>query len=271
MALVLNTDSAPQCLLVGKLLGASRKCISAPCRAHQGCHCMTRVISLGGVMSAIFCASLLLKRHRIKRLMRKALTEFVHDVDGGLKVDVDPPTEADSRHGTAVWDMVQGMVGNSSQDNSSVFDQQKRTARLAALHKLRRWIPAIRVGERLTHYCPWGCHETYGQARQEVGDAFQTLFLDHPPKVPAWNKWGKIIPPLQWFTTFCAVGGALSRMIASSVRARERDVEHAEEEEVVGLDTEAGGLRQDMESDLSQYGGRAECAYRSSWTRSASR
>eukprot|EP00959_Pyramimonas_sp_CCMP1952_P398270 8344581-Pyramimonas_sp.AAC.1 len=62
---------------------------------------MTRAISVGGVMSSIFCASLLLKRYRIRRLMRTALKQFVQDVEGGLNIDVTPPTEADCRHGAA--------------------------------------------------------------------------------------------------------------------------------------------------------------------------
>ena len=71
--LVLNTDSGKPCQKLARFLKAS----PAICRMHQHCLALVAPLRLGGVMSPLFCAPLLLKRKRVQTLIRKALLPHI--------------------------------------------------------------------------------------------------------------------------------------------------------------------------------------------------
>ena len=71
--LVLGTDSGASCLRLGRHLGNSFPSVAAVCRMHQASLAMVAGLSMGGLLSSLFCAALLLRRKRVQTLLRSAL------------------------------------------------------------------------------------------------------------------------------------------------------------------------------------------------------
>ena len=89
---ITNSDSARSCLKLSRHLGSILPSLPCQCRMHQLVLAMNGVLSLGGVGSALFCASLLFRRKRVQSMMRKHLLKLVSD---RLKiVFMQPPQEA---------------------------------------------------------------------------------------------------------------------------------------------------------------------------------
>jgi hypothetical protein len=82
--------------------------------------------------------------------------------------------------------------------------------RLRAWQRLRASLAGpVRGAEKLYHHCPLGCHASSAAVTKDIVDDLTETFLNHPPVVPAWNKWTKLYPPLAWFTVFSGLGGIL--------------------------------------------------------------
>ena len=73
LVVVLCTDSGSSCLQLARHLRA----LPAICRMHQHCLSLVAPLQLGGVMPALFCASLLMKRQRAHTLMVGQLRSYV--------------------------------------------------------------------------------------------------------------------------------------------------------------------------------------------------
>ena len=77
--LILNTDSAQSCLKLGRQLGTLLPTLPAPCRMHQFCIALCAPANMMALKSAIFCATLLLKRKRVQTRVRAQLRKHIDD------------------------------------------------------------------------------------------------------------------------------------------------------------------------------------------------
>ena len=75
--LVTNSDSAGSCIKLGQYLGTLMPVLPAVCRVHQLNIAMVSVLRLSGMMSALFCAALLLKRRRVLKTLRQQLKGYL--------------------------------------------------------------------------------------------------------------------------------------------------------------------------------------------------
>jgi hypothetical protein len=192
-------------------------------------------------MSAIFCAALLLRRRRVQNVLRSALKRYA---GAHLKVTYEPPSKEDREHASAVWDIAYEMI--VARTDTSQLIEGRLTPRLAALKRLRRNLRGPLRGTDIVHYCPFGCHASQEEALLEITADLTICFLDHPPPVPAWNKWSKIMPPLMWFCAFVAVHGILAGIMVSLSALRDGEIADLSEEDLLGLDTQKAYLQQEQ-------------------------
>ncbi len=100
------------------------------------------------------------------------------------------------------------------------------------------------------HYCPGGCHHSRQQVLDDMVRHVGNLFIDHPPAVPVWNKWSKLVPPLGWFALFSSLCGLLAAVVGGVAAMFDNDSAVAvHEDDVVGLDTQ----RQYMQQQLVRF------------------
>ena len=196
----LNTDSAPSCLRLGRHLGTICPTLPSPCKMHQFAIALVSTVSSAGLTSAVFCGSLLLHRKRVvtrvRRELRKCLGEH-------FKLRFTPASQEQQKEVHDIMDLLKDLVVDSVQEPSA------RSKRFAAWKRLRVFLVGpISAGE-LWHYCPLGCHSSRQQAIDQLFDDLDEMFLKHPPVVPAWNKWGKILPPVMWFMGFVSLSALL--------------------------------------------------------------
>lgn len=240
--LVLNTDSGPSCLRLGRHLASLVPTLSAPCRMHQGCLAMVAVFTLAGVMSALFCTSLLLRRRRVQTLMRKALHRHIRE---HLKIVYEPTPAADRDHVASVLELMERMLALRLKKNRD--GSHNVTKRISALRQLKRFLGGPLSASSIVHYCPYGCHASQEEAADELERNLNLLFLDSPPPVPAWNKWAKVVPPLLWFACFMSLNMLLQGVIVAltTLNAPSHDLEF-DPDDLVGLDDQKTFLRQEQ-------------------------
>ncbi|CAE7276767.1 unnamed protein product [Symbiodinium microadriaticum] len=210
----LNTDSFGSCLKLTKCLATKFACFSCPCRMHQLCIAMTAAIALSGVMSSLYCGSLLLRRAKFQKSLRARLEHYLRD---NLDITYDAPTSSAVSHANAVWNLAWPLVqaGHST-------DTRLTTPKAQAWRRLRKNLCGpLNDHTRVIHYCPYGCHDSRSDVVDEVFKDLCTLFLDSPPMVPVWNKWTKVVPPLMWFAPFMLVHGLLSHIVKPVLEALE--------------------------------------------------
>ena len=156
-----------------------------------------------------------------------------------------PSPEAET-HANAVWDLIWPLISSHARPGERVT-----TPRAAAWRRLRRNLRGpLHDTKRILHYCPFGCHASFHEAKKEILADLATLFLDSPPIVPAWNKWTKIAPPLMWFAPLMQVHGLLADMVGPLVsnlsQAVEKNVDaEPDEDSLVGLKNEQAFLREE--------------------------
>ena len=238
--LVLNTDSAPACLRLGRHLSESVCALPAPCKMHQGCLAMSSIFVLGGIMSAMFCAALLLRRRRVQALLRATVKAYISK---HLVITHAEPSLEDQAHSRAVFAMIHRMIAARLQAG---HDTSKPSPRMAAWRRLRRALRGPLGGVNIVHCCPWGCHATRKEAAAQISADFITLFLDHPPPVPAFNKLTKLVPPLLWFATATAFNTIMPGIMKDLCALREGQLEEYDDDAAVGLDTQKAYLQQDL-------------------------
>ena len=51
----------------------------------------------------------------------------------------------------------------------------------------------------------------------------EEVFLNHPPVIPAYNKFTKITPPVIWFMVFCSMFSIFPRIVQVAVEALDED------------------------------------------------
>lgn len=239
--LLVNSDSGAACLRLGRHLSEMAASLPAPCKMHQGCLAMTSIFGLSGFMSAIFCGALLLRRRRVQELLRSALKNFVSK---HLVITYSAPSPADQAHSRAVFGMLRAMLVARLHDED--HDRARSTPRLAAWRRLKDALRGPLDSEAICHFCPWGCHSTRSAAAQEIASDFITVFFDHPPAIPAWNKWSKLVPPLLWFTTATAIHTIMRGVMGDLCKLREGELEEFNEDVAVGMDTQRSYLQQDL-------------------------
>eukprot|EP00959_Pyramimonas_sp_CCMP1952_P409138 8574367-Pyramimonas_sp.AAC.2 len=139
-----------------------------------------------GVMSPLFCATLLTRRHRTQGFLLKQIRHYIKE---NLDIVHSPPDAEQTAHVKSVLGFMVEVL------QSTLVDKEKETERLIAVRKLIKFLGGIR-GPRIKHYCPFGCHCSKQAAEDDLYKMIEQIFVRHPPQVPAWNKWTKVWPPL---------------------------------------------------------------------------
>ena len=239
VVLISNSDSARSCLKLGRHLQSLIPCLPSPCRMHQLCICMTAVLTMGGVMSPLFCACHLLRRKSVQTMMRKQLRRLISDT---LRIVFSEPSQEATRQVAKVLTFVMQLIGH---DGVQVKTQQKR---LGACRRLRQFLAGpVRESQLITHFCPLGCHASRETAVKQFYDDIVEVFLAHPPAPPAFNKWTKLFPPVAWFASFCCLHFILPGCLANiSDLLREEEIEMNIVEHVEGLNDDVSFRRQEQ-------------------------
>ena len=203
---------------------------------------MGAVIHGCGLLSALFCACLLLRRRRVQSLLRSRLRQWL---DENVRITYSPPSEANRSQVEALFAMLYELLVARSQRRPREGD--KISKRLRAWHRLRRLLCGPLSDQFMWHYCPYGCHDSREQVVEDILKCYTVLFLDHPEKEPAVNKWSRLLPPILWFGVFLASGKALQGCIdaLSAVHDNETNLSF-DEDDVVGLDDSRAYMLQDL-------------------------
>ena len=88
---------------------------------------MNTIFGLGGFLSAIFCAALLLRRRRVQALLRSTLQRFVLS---NLVITYEAPSPADEARSQVVFDMLYNLLVARLQD----ADEGPASLHLGLLH-----------------------------------------------------------------------------------------------------------------------------------------
>ena len=247
-ALIVNSDSAASCLRLGRHLAELVPTLPSPCLMHQGCLSMMAVFRLGGVMSSIFCTTLLLRRRRVQALLRKALHRYVSE---HVKITYDPPSPEERQRVEALMGLLYPFLAQRTKPAAD--GQVARTARISAWRRLRRLLSGPLGSAEVRHYCPVGCHSGEQQVRDQLEQDVTCLFLDHPPPVPAWNKWSKVVPPLAWLAVFMSLHTLLPGIVTKLTSLNAGLAFDPEDCDPDGLDGERAFLRQEQDYLLICY------------------
>ena len=218
--LVLNSDSASSCRKVGRHLGELYPTIHSTCRMHQLCISIVAIIKMAGLKSAVFCAALLLRRKRVQARVRRLLRRHVSEK---LQIDHDPPDEQQLQQVRSIFDLIRDLV---VPDRAAVGeDPTTAQKRYAAWHRLRAFFTGpVLDTDVIHHYCPFGCHASRADCVDQVINDLCTVFVDHPPTVPAWSKWTKIWPSIGWFSVFAALGNILPAVLSEILDLLEEEI-----------------------------------------------
>ena len=241
--LAVNSDSGRPCLKLARKLALSHTTIAAVCRMHQGCLAILAIFLRAGVLSALFCATLLLRRRRVQRMVR---TKLQRHLAQNLVITYDPddaPSDADKNHVSAALGVMDDLLAARLIEKPN--DNQVNSKRIQALRRIKKNISRLGPGPEVPHHCPFGCHPSRESVVKELTDDICEVWLDHPPGVPAANKWTKLIPVMRWFSSFLALSG-IFQFVMSCLSDMYDDVDlQPDEEDLVGADSTRQFLRQE--------------------------
>ncbi|CAE7372728.1 unnamed protein product [Symbiodinium sp. CCMP2456] len=211
---MLNTDSFTSCLRLNKVLATQVCCLSCPCRMHQLCLSLTSGLVYSNLMSALFCGSLTLRQSRFQQLLRTRLKTLLGK-PGQVVLVYERPEDSAVSHAEAVWDLFFPLlVYGQGQSQSQTQGERRLLGRKAqAWRRLKRHLQGPLSSATVTHYCPLGCHTSREAFVEELYRDLCTLFFDAPPPVPAFNKWTKVAPVLQWFGPLLRVHQLLPQIL----------------------------------------------------------
>ncbi len=147
LAKVLSSDSASSCLKLARDL----KALPAICRMHQHCLAMTDTMKLGGVLSALFCFAILLRRRRVQTLLRRQLLLYLHN--NHVHVEFDPPSAEQTKVVRTMLKLLKELLTARVEGG----DDHEQTKRLRAWHRLESLLHSISPNG-LHHRCRVGCH-----------------------------------------------------------------------------------------------------------------
>ena len=159
-----------------------------------------------------------------------------------LKITYDPPSPADQAYVAALFDLLHHLLTWRLQSKGP--GDATGTARLAAWGRLRDFFSGPFDGDRIYHYCPYGCHASREHAAESLVQDLTALMIDHPPVVPSANKWSKLLPPVLWFGMFTA----WSSLLPALVRCLHEPYDEMpvfDEDALLGLDTRKAWQQQD--------------------------
>lgn len=234
LTMVLSTDSGRSCLKLARHLQA----LPAACRMHQHCLAMTAPMRLGGVMSSLFCATLLMKRHRVQTMVTRQLSEHVAK---HLNIVYERPGQEQVDHVSSVLDLLGPLL------DGRLVDPRRSTVRKRALARLKVFLCGpLRDGPALHHYCPYGCHSSLQAAQTDLVNLILALFVQSPPPTPAWNKWTKVWPPLVWFGVIMQLSHVLPACLAGLCSLASDPALDIDEDDIVGLDDKKAFERQEQ-------------------------
>lgn len=239
--LVLGTDSGAPCLRLGRHLGTLVPLLHAVCRMHQGCLSMVAVLTLGGMLSALFCAALLMRCRRIQTLLRSALRRHLDEV---FELTYTEPPANERRQAASLLALLD--VHLQSRLVRQPRPGEKSTKRIEASRRLKRNLNGPTSSRAVKHHCPWGCHASEEDAKREICEDLTTLFLDNPPSVPAYNKWNKIVWPVVWFTVFTCLHFLLPSLLAQLIALRTDEDLEVNPNDDVGMDDQKSFARQEQ-------------------------
>ena len=115
----------------------------------------------------------------------------------GLEIHCPDPQHVEQIR--VILDLIKGLI---LQDD---VDPSKKMKRYHAWKRLSEFLVGPLDSDMIGHYCPFGCHSSRQEAVDEAVGLFEEVFLNHPPLVPAYNKFTKISPPVIWFMLFCSL------------------------------------------------------------------
>ena len=234
LTVVLSTDSGTSCVKLARHLQA----LPAVCRMHQHCLAMTAPLRLGNVMSSLFCATLLTKRHRVQTMVERQLRAYVKK---HLKIVYTRPGQEQVDHVSSVLDLLRPLL------ESRLVDPHRATARSKALADLKAFLCGhLREGPSLYHYCPLGCHCSLEAAQDTLIDLLLTVFVRSPPPTPAWNKWTKVWPPLLFFAVFMQLAQVLPASLDGLCSLASDATLDINEDDIIGLDDQQAFQRQEQ-------------------------
>ena len=193
---MLNTDSFSSCMRLYKVLAAQVRCLSCPCRMHQLCLSLTSGLVYSNMMSALFCGSLTLRQSRFQQLLRVRLRTVL---DKQVDMAYEMPEDSAVSHADAVWDLFFPLLVYGQSQSQAEGQRRLLGKKAQAWRRLKRHLQGPLSSAKVIHYCPRGCHTSREEFVEELHTDLCTLFFDAPPPVPAFNKWTKVAPVLQWF------------------------------------------------------------------------
>ena len=204
----LNTDSFSSCMRLHKILARQVTCLCCPCRMHQLCMSLTSGLVYSNLMSPLFCGSLTLRQSRFQQLLR---TRLKHVLSNQLVLVYERPEPSAVSHANAVWDLFWPLLVSGPDEAAGHRPLMGKKAQ--AWRRLKRNLQGPLRSAAVVHFCPFGCHSSREAVLQELYQDFCTLFFDAPPPVPAFNKWTKVAPVLQWFSPLFAVHQLLPQLL----------------------------------------------------------
>ena len=239
--LIVNTDSGPSCLKAVRHFSTEVPVLSAPCRMHQGCLAMSGLLTSSGLLSALFCASLLLRRRRVQNILRSKLRKYM---DEHLRISFEAPSPEHRQRVHSICNLLRYMLVQRL-EHARGPDASDVTERLRALRRVQIFFVGPLTGPEVIHYCPYGCHESREHAISSIVEDLNLVMLGSPPVVPASNKWSKLLPATLWFAVFLSLGAFLPGMMRA-LDAMYDDVGLAfDEDDLVGFDDAKSFMRQE--------------------------
>ena len=212
------------------------------CRQHQAGITLVNVIDVSGFRASLFCATLLVRRFRIRCKMRKQLRH--HMQSGNFEVIYDEEDPNDKAQVHAVLDL---LLVEYSKGLAKQGERQESSKRVNAVRRLKVFLAGPIRGSKWRHCCKAGCHECEEDAMEELLELLDIVMINSPPPPPVWNKWLKISPSPTWFSVFTSLHELLPTLLAGILKELlgNEEVEF-DEDDLLELDDRKSFIRQEQ-------------------------
>ena len=158
-----------------------------------------------------------------------------------------PHDAAHREHIASILSLLEGWL------KARLTNKNAESKRIQAWRRLRLLLTGPICADKIYHYCTYGCHRSRRAVCEDLWSCMVSLFFDHPPTVPQFNKWTKIGPSMQWIAVFLSLGGALTGSMASLLKLSTDELFDISEEDVVGLNDQAAFRRLEQKRFRSSF------------------
>ena len=208
LIVLILSDSARACIKVARYFAMRTKlhadmdgvlCLHVVCLMHMSQLCIGAVFKFLYLINAMFCASILLQQ---ARLWGAILDRTRQHLKGAVQIVCGKHPSA-ARHEEYLRQVLLLLEVDASTLDVTGSIPMKNTAATKQARKVRRdrlsksISSSVFKEDRLLqfkHYCPFGCHLTEQDARDEIADDFEALVFRSTPTIPALNRWTKLYP-----------------------------------------------------------------------------